>query len=407
MDRALSQQVDLNNQSDELDSFGRLRVSEPLVLFESFFTFDSQETRWSQSLTGSATVTRAAASSTVNLNVTAASGDKAIRQSRRYVPYQAGRTQHIAISFVMSPAKTNLRQRVGLFDTDDGAFLELDGSTASFVARSSASGSPSDARKVTQANWNLDKLDGTGKSGVILDLTKLQLLIIDYGWQAAGSIRIGFLINGETIYAHQFHNANVLALPYFSRGSLPMRIEIENTGATSGASSLGTVCFVAMSESGFNPQGIVRSSSTGNTLKTIGTTFVPLISLRLKTSALKHSLALISHSISLKTNDNVEFAIVKNSTLTGAAFASVADESIAEADITASAATGGIFLHREFIFQAGNIATGFSSKSEVYNSLSTNIGSLLDGTSETISILARCFKGTADISSAWTWREFP
>jgi hypothetical protein len=53
--------------------------------------------------------------------------------------------------------------------------LQQNGTTISFVLRTATSGSPSDARTVNQADWNGDKLDGTGDSGYTLDITKAQI----------------------------------------------------------------------------------------------------------------------------------------------------------------------------------------------------------------------------------------
>ena len=406
-DRAPTSSVDLSSGGNEIDSFGRLRVSNQVVLFESFFTFDLQDTRWTQALTGSGTVTRDTNANTANLNVGTASGDKVVRRSRRYIPYQAGRSQHFSMSFIFNAAKTNLRQRIGCFDDNDGIFLQLSGSTVSFVQRTSTSGSPSDSNAAAQSSWNIDKLDGTGPSQATIDFTKIQLLIIDYGWQAAGSIRVGFLINGEIVYAHVFHTANVLSLPFMKSGAMPIRLEIENTGATSGASTMKTVCFMASSESGFNPVGLIRSASTGITAKSVSTTLTPIISIRLEAANSAKSMCLINHTAMVITNDYIEMAIVKNATLTGASFGAVGSDSIAEFDVGASAATGGTTIYKSYTTQSGNGAVGVSSISDIYEGFSTQLGSLLDGTTETLTLLARTTTGTADMLGALTWREFP
>ena len=50
--------------------------------------------------------------------------------------------------------------------------------TASFVLRSSTSGAPVE-REVQQSEWNIDPFDGTGPSGITLDFTCTQILLID------------------------------------------------------------------------------------------------------------------------------------------------------------------------------------------------------------------------------------
>ena len=77
------------NGSTAYDAFGRLRVSNPFTIFDSTNVM-SKNNLFDESLTGSGTVSYTANKSTVNLNVTTASGDKVIRQSKRVMSYQPG-----------------------------------------------------------------------------------------------------------------------------------------------------------------------------------------------------------------------------------------------------------------------------------------------------------------------------
>ena len=81
-------------------------------------------------------------------------------------------------------------------------------------------------QRVIQSSWNIDKCDGTGPSGYNLDLTKMQMLYIDYSWYGAGAIRFGFKNQrGEIIYAHRIPNANLRTEAYMRSGNLPARYE--------------------------------------------------------------------------------------------------------------------------------------------------------------------------------------
>ena len=81
-------------------------------------------------------------------------------------------------------------------------------------------------QRVAQSSWNIDKCDGTGPSGYNLDLTKMQMLYIDYSWYGAGAIRYGFKNQrGEIIYAHRIPNANLRTEAYMRSGNLPARYE--------------------------------------------------------------------------------------------------------------------------------------------------------------------------------------
>lgn len=61
-----------------------------------------------------------------------------------------------------------------------------------------------------QSDWNIDKLDGTGTSGVTLDPSKLNIFQIQFRWLGAGEIRwaIENPINGDLIYFHHIHYSN-------------------------------------------------------------------------------------------------------------------------------------------------------------------------------------------------------
>jgi hypothetical protein len=81
-------------------------------------------------------------------------------------------------------------------------------------------------QRVAQSSWNIDKCDGTGPSGYNVDLTKMQMLYIDYSWYGAGAIRYGFKNQrGEIIYAHRIPNANLRTEAYMRSGNLPARYE--------------------------------------------------------------------------------------------------------------------------------------------------------------------------------------
>ena len=84
--------------------------------------------------------------------------------------------------------------------------------------------------RVPQSQWNIDKADGTGPSGFVLDLTKIQMAYIDYSWYGAGKIRFGFKdANGHVKYMNEFLHNNIIEEAYMRSGNIPGRYEIENT----------------------------------------------------------------------------------------------------------------------------------------------------------------------------------
>jgi len=121
--------------------------------------------------------------------------------------------------------------------------------------------------KIPQSQFNLDKMDGTGISGINLDLTKMQMFYLDYSWYGAGFIRWGFRgNNGDVVYAHKLMNNNVNYEAYMRSGNLPARYESttfsKNTVLTSSVGQSDTTINVA-DTSGYPPQGsfLIRTAN--------------------------------------------------------------------------------------------------------------------------------------------------
>jgi hypothetical protein len=139
-------------------------------------------------------------------------------------------------TFVLNPAKANLRQRVGYFSRENGIYLEQDGLDTYLVVRSFASGEVVNTR-VAQEDWNVERLLGDGKTDHTLDLSKAQIMFIEVEWLGVGSARVGFMFNGVPIVVHRFDHANIVEGVYMTTACLPVRYEIENTGASVYATS--------------------------------------------------------------------------------------------------------------------------------------------------------------------------
>ena len=100
--------------------------------------------------------------------------------------------------------------------------------------------------RVPQNEFNLDRLDGTGPSGYILDPTKMQMVYIDYTWYGSGFIRFGMrMTNGDIMYCHRMPNNNLNTQSYMRSGNLPARYEVHNyaprTRLVAGSTSLNGI----------------------------------------------------------------------------------------------------------------------------------------------------------------------
>lgn len=383
-------QGNVNFYGTALDAFGRLRVSEPFTLFDSAHRYQDNGL-FDTATTGTASAVHATDTSTVALNVSTGSGDQVIRETKRVFPYQPGKSLLILNTFVMNEAKTGLRQRVGYFGAENGIFIEQDGTTINLVKRSYITGSVVDT-KIAKANWNGDKLDGNGESGFTLDLTKSQIFWVDIEWLGVGSVRCGFIINGIYIVCHTFHHANLLDSVYMTTATLPIRYEITNTAATASASLLKQVCSTVVSEGGYEKKvAPLVARMTAET--TVGTSFEPLITIRLASDRLDAVILLNKYSVLGLTTDTFEYALIKNATLTGASFDTTTFNSV-DFDVAATAMSGGTILRAEYL-ESTNQSSPQLDVNGGYN-FGLQLGRTIGGTSDTLTVASRVLSGTGD-----------
>jgi hypothetical protein len=337
------------SNSPNIDAFGRLRTSTPFTLFDSSHRF-SDNGLWATSTATSGTATFNSNQGLVDLAVTTASGSEVVRETTKVFSYQPGKSLLVLSTFVMNASKTGLRQRVGYYGAANGYYLEQNNSTVSFVERSSVSGSLVNT-SVAQASWNVDPMNGSGPSGITLDLAKAQILFMDLEWLGVGTVRIGFVINGNFYVCHKFHHANIIASTYITTASLPLRYEITNTAATSGASTLKQICSTVLSEGGYELNGSQQAVGIPiNSPRTLGTagTFYPVISLRLKLTRLDAIVIPFALSILPTSTGNYNWQLIAAGTTTGGAWTSVGTNSSVDYNITGTSFTGGRILASGF-----------------------------------------------------------
>jgi len=376
------------------DAFGRLRVSQPYTLFDSQSRYEADPQFDTSTATGGS-ITYLPNEASVRMDVTTSSGSEVVRQSYRCMPYQPGKGLLVLETFVMNTAKTGLRQRAGYFGTQNGVFIQQADSTVSFVLRSYISGSVSDVRTVNQADWNGDKLNGTGDSGYTLDLTKAQILWMDFEWLGVGSVRCGFIIDGEYIVCHTFENANEVTSVYMTTAILPVRYEITNTAATASASSMKQICASVVSEGGYEQTSIEHVARRTATLTGISTTFVPLVSIRLASTALNAVVLPAKFNVMpTSTGDDFEVVLAKNCTgLTSASWAAVASDANVEMDTSATAMTLGTIVDIQYV-KSTNQSSGTINQTAGYN-WDLQLGSSLTGTSDIYTLGIRVLSGSS------------
>ena len=391
--------------SNAYDAFGRLRVSNPLTIFDSK-NIMSKNNLFDESLTGSGTVTYSSNKSTVNLNVSTASGDKVIRQSKRVMSYQPGKSLLNLNTFVMNAQTANLKQKVGMFDANNGIFFEDTGTGYQIVRRTYTSGSAVDTA-VAQASWNGDTLlAGSSTSGYVLDPTKASILFMDFEWLGMGAVRVGFVIDGKFITAHTFLNANNLDTVYMQTANLPIRYEIETTGTIGGAAVLQQVCSTTMIEGGYAPEGIrkmVGTASLAGVNLTVAGTLYNLATIRIKSGRPYAVIVPAGFDTAAVSNSDFEIKAILNATPSSSFSYTSYDDNV-EYDLDGTKTiTGGTEIARAYLSGKGTSLVT-AAQSGAFN-FAYQLGQTIAGTSDTLTLCAKGASANDDVVGSIKWYD--
>lgn len=381
--------------SANFDAFGRLRTSNPQTVFDSKLVYDAQPLYWAEAQTGGA---GAGVWSALNARVTltVAAGQSSVRQSRRYFTYQPGKSQLIFCTFNLNGITPDATKRAGYFDSANGFFLELSGGTAYLVRRSS---SAVPTTTVAQAAWNLDAMDGSGPSGVTLNFAETQILIIDFEWLGVGSARLGFVINGQVIYAHRFDNANLNPAVYMSTPNLPIRYEVTGDVGLGAPTSIDCICSSVASEGGLTGTGTkfgfacpARITGVGN-----GANHT-MFSIRHMGAYPRVTIIPTSVGPLADSNGTSKWELIYNGTLAGATWAA-GSRGYCDLDIAGSVTPG-----TGTVISAGVFSNATPPANLELTNTTLTLGANVAGVSDTISLLVTNLSGgNANYLAAIDW----
>lgn len=408
----LFQNVNVKAQdSPNLDAFARLRVSNPDTQFDSQQQYDMDTAwNWEHDLTGGATITHLPDEAASSLACTTASGDMAIRQTKRYFRYRPGKSQLILVTGVLGAGSANVEQAMGYGDDENGVFLVGKSDGLYVRLRSSASGSVVDT-DVAQASWNVDPMDGTGPSGITLDRTAAALLAIDLEWLGIGRVRVSIISGGQYHVVHTWDNAGTDTV-YMATANLPVRWSLENKGVAA-ATSLKAICCSVVSEGGSAIEtGRVHSANNGTTTRSASSgTRLGLLSIRPKltfNSLTNRGLVTpLQSEVYVDGTTDAFWELILNPSLGGTpAFTSVEADSLVEFDVAATTVTGGHVLASGY---APSAKGGGNPPVLLFSQLGlTSLGLTLDfaGTGQDVLTLAVSgIGGTATVAGSLMWAE--
>jgi hypothetical protein len=407
-----SSTVSVTLPSTSTDAFGRQRMSTPLTLFDSSHRYRDNNL-WSGLAVGAgSTVGFSTAQGLIDMTVGVGSTASVIRETTKVFSYQPGKSLQVLNTFVMNPAKANLRQRVGYYGADNGMYLELDGNTLYFVERTYVPGFVTETRK-SQHEWNIDTMLGPGHlnpSGVTLDISKAQIMWMDIEWLGLGTVRLGFVVDGKFIHCHSFHHANLINTTYITTASLPLRYEIANTGITTSASTLKQVCSTVISEGGYELRGLQQAVGTPVQtpvdLTTAGT-YYTVLSIRLKATPNRLDAIVIMTALSiLGTTNNATYnwQVRATGTSVGGTWVDAGVDSAVEYKIDGGTYTGGRILASGYLFGSNQGSTPVDILKEALFKFQLERDGLT-GTPYELSIVCASDANGADIHASMDWEE--
>lgn len=329
-----------------IDAFNNLRVGEGTSLGGYEFSTSDMYDLFQDVTTGTASVTWIPNQSSTLLSVGSAATDSSKRTTNRYHYYQPGVSNLVYLTVACGDTgKSGNTRRWGYYDDNDGIFFELKDTTVYIVLRTSVGGVVSETR-VPQSAWNGDVLDGSGLSGINLNISKANFYGFDYAWLGVGVIRMGvWAPDGTRWVVHTFQNPGLNTGPYMRTGSLPLRYENFNTALTAGTSELKQICAAVYSQARTD-YSYWRFSDIERLTPVTVTTNTPIFSMRVKAGS---RVGIYPEALNLiVTGGAVKFTIVDDTELTGATW-TINGEGFAQGDVAATACTGGSDFYSFFV----------------------------------------------------------
>jgi hypothetical protein len=384
-------------------NFGQIRTVNPWTLTDNINKYGFDLYEYASSSVGGGTITSVVSQSAIRLGVGAGSTDSARVRTNTYYRHQAGKEQIIKLTcYHESQLVSNQVRRWGYFDDSNGFFYATSGSNFGIYRRSSAIGGTIDTF-ITQSAWNVDKFDGTGQSGVLLDLRKSNIYEIHFDWLGVGTAE--FYINGK--FVHQLLNANTFAGPYMGTATLPVALEVQNTAAST-TSGLIFICTSVEAQGGQEPPKYVYGTYNAADVS-VSTTETAILAIRpgLTYRSLENRVLTIPELFSVSTEGSrAGYRIILNPTITGGTWTSASlNNSSVEVNATVTTFTGGDTIFRGFLPNSNDAKEINLSDLFQENAIKLRVNGF--ATSQDVLLVTGINEaaGTTNMRASITWRE--
>lgn len=239
------------DDTQNLDAFGRLRVSQLTTILEFKYMYDKLPLLVDELTNGVGAASNFVSSaSSINMSVTS-NGNYVIRQSKNRGVYQPGKSQLSEFTFSDFNIETNVIKRVGYYSTFtgstfdsnyDGFFLESNGISNNISFNIYQSG-------VLILNSPVSAWTSTHFNPATIDWSKTQLMMVDFQWLGVGRVRFSMVFDGLPYTFVTNSGSNVLSEVYMKSPNQPIRYEIRSSGGTG---TFNQICSQSSIEGGVN-----------------------------------------------------------------------------------------------------------------------------------------------------------
>lgn len=394
-----------NEFAGNINNLGYQKISQTIEQFSNKAAYDAGEQFWVSIENTNGSVVFNPDQSTRTLQIGSGVSDVISSQTKQAFVYLSGNV-HRFTNALLPNLQVGAGCEFGIFDDKNGCFLRIEREASGYkfyaVRRSNTTGTPVDY-VVPQEDFNVDTLDGTGQSGVTIDVSKIQMWHVEFSWYGGGGIAYGCEIDRKIVHFHWEGAGNRLDEFIFGDPDLPCRFRLYNKQATAGNSqiSLGGL-FVGIDGSFFQRKGYRRSWLRPLLNVSNGNTYV-LASLKPKPTfkgKINRSYLQLEEIFVFGTAVGYYY-LVLNGSLTNTNWIDVnTQESTVMYDQSATSLTGGIVLYANGLSsdKGGNQTNTVETKDPLTN--------YSDGSgSDVISIVFVC-TGNGNVATGFNWLEY-
>lgn len=350
IDQVNNSQTEITNlQSDNVET---LQVLEKNVIFNLPSYLGVSLYRNKVITMGSGSITSSLLTdSEINMNCSGANDSAILRSIERgvYIPgltCEAG----IAIRLPSNQLTGNQTLTWGYFSNENGFYFKLTSTSFEVCIVNN-----SNEICISRENFNEDKVDGTGKSGHVLDFSKGNIFVIMFSWYGFGLVSFQLIGNTKTsrqktitLHTYQTVGQTSTRIP-----NLPIQVQLKNNGTVA-----NTSVYVAGRQfsvlGNYNP--LIRTISMHKYLATIShEVFTPIFSIKRNNDYAGCTVKI--SDVHIKASVDCEIKIVTGCTLNTPSWINLPNysESACHIDLSSTSYTGGMYVFSLICFAGESI----------------------------------------------------